>query len=162
MCFETACLVIANGLARSLTLAGPRLRRAMIALRTGSARARNARFNCDWSMVHLVDEVSDTSAGMDLRILEKDHLVELTKPADASAEEDRNEVHPDLIDNVTTQALLHHVGPGDPDLSARGQVGRSVEGRVEVFDELERRWLAVSAGRRPLRRGLPMRQHHCR
>ena len=43
MCFDTACSVISNGSASSLTVAGPRLSRAMIPRRTGSARAANAR-----------------------------------------------------------------------------------------------------------------------
>ncbi len=43
MCFDTACRVIENGSASSLTVAGPRLSRAMIPRRTGSARAAKAR-----------------------------------------------------------------------------------------------------------------------
>ena len=43
MCFEIAWREISNGSAISFTVAGPRLRRAMIARRTGSARAAKPR-----------------------------------------------------------------------------------------------------------------------
>ena len=43
MCFETACSEIANGSASSPSVAEPRLSRATIARRTGSASAANAR-----------------------------------------------------------------------------------------------------------------------
>ena len=43
MCFETAWREIPNGSAISFTVAGPRLRRAMTARRTGSARAAKPR-----------------------------------------------------------------------------------------------------------------------
>ena len=59
MCFETACLVIAKGSASSLTVAGPRLSRAMMRRRTGSARARKAASSslvvaCFHSVSHLL------------------------------------------------------------------------------------------------------------
>ena len=58
MCFETACSVIANGSASSSSVAGPLLRRATIARRTGSARQErtverpSSSDGCRGSVVH--------------------------------------------------------------------------------------------------------------
>ena len=56
MCFETACTVMAKGSASSLTVAGPRLNRAMMLRLTGSARARKARSS--WSFASLLPIIS--------------------------------------------------------------------------------------------------------
>ena len=53
MCFETACRVIANGSASSLTVAGPLLSRAMMPRLTGSASAANARSSASSSGLFL-------------------------------------------------------------------------------------------------------------
>ena len=43
MCLDTACFVMSNSAASSLTVAGPRDERATMARRTGSASAMKAR-----------------------------------------------------------------------------------------------------------------------